>query len=224
MPRSKKVLKEVVQQIDEMFRKSKESCIPASLFHESINTSKLTLGRARKLLHIKTQRARPRPESPYITLWYRGTRSLTAALREIEKEERQQTEARPASSALSDCAHMVESFMTAEGTHYEVKGTDVVAALHVLRGRRTVLKAKNSLGIRSIKRKDGWYWLWPAQEIQDWLENLLVHGPQERSDIYKQAAEKKWSKDSVDFARYKLGHGNIIQYYSPEKGWVWRQV
>jgi hypothetical protein len=215
-------LKEVVKQIDTVFKQARKTVLPAAIILDQVQASKLTIGKARSYLHIRTQRERGE-DRYFISEWLRGTYPLASALADIEKQSLAHTPA-PRNKAASSCLILVENFMTAEGTNYEVKGTEIVNALYDAYGRRTVLKAKRDLGIRSVKRKDGWYWLWPAQEIQDWLENLLVHGPQERDDIYLAAAQKKWSKDSVDFARYKLGHGNIIQYYSPEKGWVWRQV
>jgi len=89
---------------------------------------------------------------------------------------------------------------------------DVTAneALEEMRGsngysHRTARLAKQISGAESIKGKDGWHWVLPAQEVQDWIEHRLRAGAVPYSDLVKEAQVKGWSERVLRSSRVKLG-------------------
>jgi hypothetical protein len=224
MGRANKVLQDAIRHIHTMFKKRDK--IPAREFYSSVKGSRLTVLRAKKAMKIRSARYRDPDSQRFIVYWYRGEQPLEKILAEIEKVKKKRVREKKDSflrnhGVADECQLYVRDFMTAEGTGYEVKGTQLIEALREIYTRRTIVKAKQALGIVSIKRKDGWYWLWPAQEVQDWLENLLIDtAPLPKERIYDMARDKGWSPDTVNLAREKLGRGEIQEVWNDSE-WCW---
>lgn len=87
--------------------------------------------------------------------------------------------------------------------NYDVLGK--VALEELTFNRRVILRAKARLGVVSLKRKDGWHWVYPAPAVQDWLADLVAEGPRLASDILDEARRKGWSDDVVHMTRKLLG-------------------
>ncbi len=84
--------------------------------------------------------------------------------------------------------------------------------------RITAHRVKKRLHISSIKRSDGWYWIYPAQTVQTWLENLMIDRPLIAEALFHAAAEKGWSRNVVEAARRQLG-GIHDTYIRGKKCW-----
>jgi hypothetical protein len=215
MGRPRDILHNVIKQIDGTFREKKSGSVPASEFRR-IRASSLTLRRAKEALGITTQRWRDK-NGKWILYWYRGNRNAAKSIQEIEKKAQTQHK----HHAVSVAAQYMRDMLTAQGTGYEASAQDIIEALLPVCTRRTMTRAKKELGVVSIKRQNVWYWLWPAQEVQDWLENLLIDTePLPRERIYDMAQDKGWSRETVNLARQKLGRGEVQELWN-DGAWCW---
>ena len=214
MPNVRSQVEKTIHVIFDMFRQSGGNTILAAEAQARAHVSRQTLIKAKNFLGIRHMRQRS--EHRFRVFWSPPKISIEQALtrlyqdREQRKKERKKDLERP---DLSDIACVLRDFMLAEGTNYEVLGREVLQAMYPICSRRTTMKVKKKLGIRSVKRQTGWWWIYPAQEVQDWLENLLLDWPPMLiTDIIPQAQERGWSFDALELARYYLGVGNVIEF------------
>lgn len=65
-------------------------------------------------------------------------------------------------------------------------------------GMRTLISAKQSLGIVSVKTLDGWHWLWFHDEFEKWIYANIPAAEVRKEDVLKLAKKHGYSTLLVD--------------------------
>jgi len=94
-----------------------------------------------------------------------------------------------------------------EACHYDCLAREILAEFKAWDYcALTAYRAKKIVGMISVKKSDGWHWIWPAEPVQLWLETHLGDEILPVEEIFQEAWEQhEWTRDVVRAARTALG-------------------
>jgi hypothetical protein len=179
--------------------------INASIVHEKLGGmyAKLTLTRARVALGIKVIRA-----AGY-SRWCLPQRTPEKALQSIHDSRLRSLgspdirETRYMVKYKREALQLFQRLMT--DSHLDVPSETILRYLRENGfSRVTAHRMKKELGVESVKRPDGWYWVWASPEVKEWLEKRLSAGPVSLTMIQKEAEAMGWSPDVILAAKREL--------------------
>lgn len=180
--------------------------IDATVFHDKLGgvVSKPTILRAKDALGIQSVKI----EGHY--RWRFPKKTPDSVMQSLHDhrlgtlERLAQAEVQGIKEAYRPSVSMLKDRM--EASFYNVLAREILIEFESCGyNRKTALRAKKILHVLSIKRTNGWHWIWPAPPVREWLEKRLRTGPVSLDTLLYEAQQKKWSPDLIRLTRMDLG-------------------
>ena len=186
--------------------------------------STVTVNRAKRLLGIRSERIRRHFR------WRLPQHKPSVAIRALNDQKEfemfhrdvasstQRYEAKPGRKDLEHwLTTTVQEYM--KKVNYDVPATQVYKELRSRgSGHRILFSVKKALGILSVRTKQGWRWVWAADEVRDLLEVKLAAGPVPVDKIRAEFSKRGWSALLLQEAKHRLG---TVRYKTIDHRFYW---